>query len=225
MKRLKKSSKPDPAQKSQSSSKTSGLNLRDSLLEHDKVSRNSNNSNKDEDEDEYDEVTRSPIKDLERHARKSEERIREGVSDKPVRRVNLQAKDDNSEEKSFLKSEYPHGKCQICHKQIIGSNGEPIFIAHKLTSELDEKYKHANKTGWNSVCLCPNCDAELTHCENNVASSVLEAVESNSIDTTKPQISLPVRICGINKEICYTQRHILQFKIGLETLEKMHKNE
>ena len=225
MKRLKKSSKPDPAQKSQSSSKTSGLNLRDSLLEHDKESRNSNHSNKDEDEDEDDDVTRSPIKDLERHARKSEERIREGVSDKPVRRVNLQAKDDNSEEKSFLKSEYPHGKCQICHKQIIGSNGEPIFIAHKLTSELDEKYKHANKTGWNSVCLCPNCDAELTHCENNVASSVLEAVESNSIDTTKPQISLPVRICGINKEICYTQRHILQFKIGLETLEKMHKNE
>mgnify|MGYP000870039541 CR=1 FL=1 len=226
MKRLKKSSKPDPAQKFQSSSTTSGLNLRDSLLEHDKVSRNSNHSNKDEDEDEYDEVTRSPIKDLERHARKSEERIREGVSDKPARRVNLQAKDDNSEEKSFLKSEYPHGKCQICSKQIIGKNdGEPIFIAHKLTPGLDEKYKHANKTGWNSVCLCPNCDAELTHCENNVASSVLEAVESNSIDTTKPQISLPVRICGINKEICYTQRHILQFKIGLETLEKMHKNE
>lgn len=218
-------SKSPPAQKSQSSSTTSGLNLRDSLLEHDKVSRNSNNSNKDEDEDEYDEVTRSPIKDLERHARKSEERIREGVSDKPVRRVNLQARDDNSEEKSFLRSEYNNGKCQICSKQIIGKNGEPIFIAHKLTRGLDEQYKHANNNGWNSICLCPNCAAELTYCDNDVASSVLNAIESNSIDTTKPQISIPVQICGINKEIRYTQRHISQFKIGLETLEKMDKNE
>lgn len=203
-------------QEKQSSSKTSGHTPRDSLLEHDKGPNHSCYSNNDED----DEVTRSSIKDRERYERNSERRIRDGVSDKLARRVNIQARDDNSKEKEFLRSEYPHGKCQICDKQIIGRNGEPIFIAHKLTSnKLDEKYKYANQYGWNSLCLCPNCDAELTHCENNVASSVLEAVESNSIDTTNPQISIPVRICGTDKEICYTQRHILQFKTALNTLE------
>ncbi|HJJ30214.1 MAG TPA: hypothetical protein O0W87_04370, partial [Methanocorpusculum sp.] len=210
----------DAEEKSQSSSKSSGLNPYDSLKEHDTESRSSHYPNIDEEEKD----THSRIKNPERYARNSERRIREDVSDTPEKRTSTQTRDDNSAEKMVLQSEY-NGKCQICNKQIIGSNGEAIFIAHKLTPKLGEEYKHANKTGWNSICLCPNCDAELTNCDNNVAASVRSAVESNSRDTTKSQTSIPIRVCGNKKEICYTQRHILQFKIGLETLDEMHKNE
>ncbi len=124
----------------------------------------------------------------------------------------------NDEERQFLLAEY-NGMCQICEKQIIKYDGNEYFEAINIIkfSEMNAQLVQSSWTGWNSLCLCPNCAAEYHYCSKKIATLYDQVMHTEvEIDSDDPiciNIEMPE---GINRKIHYSPRHFIALKEALK---------
>lgn len=96
-------------------------------------------------------------------------------------------------------------KCQSRH-----------FVASSLlnTRDLDEKFLAGLSTGWNTVCLCPNCAAELKYGAVSLY-NFEEKVKSVNEDIQELW-EYKIQMQGEDRSIKYTPKHILAMKEALD---------
>ena len=177
----------------------------------------------DEDDREYE--LRPTVHNPEKYSRNLEIETREKRKQerKTVRVTSF--REDNSEERAFLEMEYK-GRCQICGKEIPLKNGSGyVFEAHKLTKDLSLDYRSSRETGWDSLCLCPNCAAELSNCPNNAASAVLKQIDSaGGLLKDESVISILIQVRGVPRTLTYSQRHYLRLAAALKQFDETETN-
>ncbi len=131
----------------------------------------------------------------------------------------------NGPEKQFVGEQY-HGKCQICGRDAIRkANGKQYFEAINIidTSSLDDQYLNNLDTGWNTLCLCPNCAAEYRYCQKNL-SDLQEQIESTHIKERKSElIDLYIVLKNNKTKISFTPRHFLALQTAFQVF-KEHEN-
>lgn len=127
----------------------------------------------------------------------------------------------SSEEKAFLKMQY-NGYCQICKTTILKYDGEHHFQAINVmkTSELADQYKGALDTGWNSLCLCPNCAAKYQYGVKDI-SRFYDQVEEQVVEAgSEETIDIQISLQDEQETIHYTPKHFLALKTAMEVFSK-----
>lgn len=177
----------------------------------------------DEDDREYE--LRPAVHNPEKYSKNHEIETREKRNQKRKTVRVTSVREDNSEERAFLEMEYK-GRCQICGKEIPLKNGSGyVFEAHKLTKDLSLDYRSSRETGWDSLCLCPNCAAELSNCPNNAASAVLKQIDSaGGLLKDERGISIPIMVRGVPRTLTYSQRHYLRLAAALKQFDETETN-
>lgn len=124
-------------------------------------------------------------------------------------------------ERQFLQNEYG-GKCQICDTKIIKRNGEPYFEATNLLdfSELKKEYNAGVKTGWNSLCLCPNCAARWKYQAVDLFDFKEQAKETEIQDGDSDIQEFAIQMQGEERLIKYTPRHLLSLQAALKYFDE-----
>ena len=131
----------------------------------------------------------------------------------------------NQEEKVFVGTEYS-GRCQICDKIIYKKDGTRHFTAINLldTGHLTEDYLKGLSTGWNTLCLCPNCAAEYKYGAVSFF-DFEEKVKEIEIDKYyRDFYEFNVQMQGENRTLRYTPRHILSLQTALKFFDE-HKEQ
>lgn len=162
------------------------------------------------------------VKNPERREQKLKETMSEEKEPKPkttiTKRVNV-----NKEEKLFVGTEYS-GRCQVCSKVIFKKDGSRYFEATNLlnTGHLEEDYLAGLSTGWNTLCLCPNCAAEFKYgavslydFEDKVATTEIERNYDEFYDFV-------IEMQGEERVLHYTPKHLMALQTALEYF-KEHK--
>ena len=127
----------------------------------------------------------------------------------------------SGEEKAFLKMQY-NGYCQICKTTILKYDGEHHFQAINVmkTSELADQYKGALDTGWNSLCLCPNCAAKYQYGVKDI-SRFYDQVEEQVVEAgSEETIDIQISLQDEQETIHYTPKHFLALKTAMEVFSK-----
>lgn len=164
------------------------------------------------------------VQNLKRRATKLDESFQEGLAGvKSITpRLRYTCQESNAEEKAFLASQY-YGKCQICGKQIIRSNGKPYFEACNIlpTREISIDFKQRLSEGWNSLCLCPNCAAEFKYGKKNL-SQLISMIENYKIkEGDENLIDCNIEMQGEPRTIKYTAKHFLALQRAVEFYESL----
>ena len=122
-----------------------------------------------------------------------------------------------SEEKSFLDIQY-NGYCQICGTTILKYDGKHHFQAINVmkTSELADKYKGALETGWNSLCLCPNCAAKYRYGVKDVSGFYDQVQEKDVEAGSEEPIDIQISLQDKKENIHYSPKHFLALKTAME---------
>ena len=165
------------------------------------------------------------VSNPERRKKKLQAELEEGPRESRER-VSVQRNVPSTEEKIFLRNQY-NGKCQICQTRIIRKDGAPYFEAINLldTSVLQKKYLTGLDTGWNSLCLCPNCAASFKYGAvswYDLPKKVLRMTINKSV---RNYIAFPISIQGGKKKLHYSPVHLFSLQTALEHFEKMADNE
>lgn len=127
----------------------------------------------------------------------------------------------SGEEKAFLKMQY-NGYCQICGTTILKYNGEHHFQAINVmkTSDLADQYKGALDTGWNSLCLCPNCAAKYQYGVKDI-SGFYDQVEEQGVEAgSEETIDIHISLQNEQETIHYSPKHFLALKTAMEVFSK-----
>lgn len=126
-----------------------------------------------------------------------------------------------NEEKAFLKIQYD-GYCQICGTTILKYDGEHHFQAINVmkTSNLADPYKGALETGWNSLCLCPNCAAKYRYGVKDVSRFYKQVQEKDVEAGSDETIDISLSLQDKQEEIHYTPKHFLALKTAMEVFSK-----
>lgn len=166
------------------------------------------------------------IKNLERRKKKLEKEFEESMDNRiTVRSTTLKYTYHDQispEEKQFLQVQY-NGHCQICNTTILKwKNQEHLFQAINVmrTSDLAKEYKGSLDTGWNSLCLCPNCAAKYQHGVKDM-SDFYEQVKNKQVEEhSYDYISIRIGLQDREEFIKYTPKHFLALKTALEVYSK-----
>ncbi len=113
--------------------------------------------------------------------------------------------------REFLKQEYA-GRCQICDSTFPKWDGNPYFEGIYIVRRT--------KAGWlddpsNVLCLCANHAAQFLHGAIK-APDILDQIKSYQ---SGEHHYLKIRLCGEQKKIRFTQRHIVDLKAIVEVTE------
>ena len=122
----------------------------------------------------------------------------------------------NQEEKIFVGTEYS-GRCQICDKVIFKKDGTRHFVAINLldTGHLSEEYLQGLSTGWNTLCLCPNCAAEYKYGAVSFF-DFEEKVKETEVDKNyRDFYEFTIQMQGEERILRYTPRHIISLQTAL----------
>ena len=88
------------------------------------------------------------------------------------------------------------------------------------TSDLEDKYKNALDTGWNSLCLCPNCAAKYRYGVKDV-SSFYDQVQRQDVESGSDEfINIDISLQDQDEKIRYTPKHFLALKTAMEVFSK-----
>lgn len=140
----------------------------------------------------------------------------------PSKKVTLTKKTSiNQEEKNFVGIEYS-GKCQICSKVIYRRDGKRHFEAINLldTGHLEEKYLLGLSTGWNTLCLCPNCAAEFKYGAVSLFDFEERVKQTEIVSGYRDFYEFTIQLQGESRNLRYTPRHLMALKVSLEYFEK-----
>lgn len=127
----------------------------------------------------------------------------------------------NQDEKLFVGTEYS-GRCQICDKVIYKKDGTRYFTAINLldTGHLSEEYLQGLSTGWNTLCLCPNCAAEYKYGAVSFF-DFEEKVRNIKIDENyRDFYEFTIQMQGEDRNLRYTPRHILSLQTALNFFDE-----
>lgn len=130
----------------------------------------------------------------------------------------------NQEEKHFVGTEYSC-KCQICFKVIYKKDGSRHYVAMNLldTGHLEEEYLTGLSTGWNTLCLCPNCAAEFKFGAISMY-DFEEKVRDKEIDRGyRDFYEFEVQMQGEQRKLHYTPKHLLALKAALEYFDEVQE--
>lgn len=122
----------------------------------------------------------------------------------------------NQEEKVFVGTEYS-GRCQICDKVIYKKDGTRHFKAINLldTGHLSDEYLQGLSTGWNTLCLCPNCAAEYKYGAVSFF-DFEEKVRDTEVDKNyRDFYEFTIQMQGEERTIRYTPRHMISLQTAL----------
>lgn len=127
----------------------------------------------------------------------------------------------NQEEKHFVGTEYS-SRCQVCSKVIYKKDGSRYFVAMNLldTGHLEEKYLTGLSTGWNTLCLCPNCAAEFKYGAVSMY-DFEEKVRSTEVERGYREFyEFTIQMQGEQRLLHYTPKHLLSLKTSLEYFDE-----
>lgn len=131
----------------------------------------------------------------------------------------------NQQEKLFVETEYS-GRCQICNKVIYKKDGTRYFEAINLldTGHLEEEYLSGLSTGWNTLCLCPNCAAEYKYGAVSMHDFKKQVKLIKISKSDDDFFEFNIEMQGENRVLHYTPRHLLSLKSALEYFEENNEN-
>lgn len=126
----------------------------------------------------------------------------------------------NKDEREFVGWEY-EGKCQICGKIIVKKNRGRYFEAINLfqTELIQDKYLAGFSTGWNTLCLCPNCAAEYKYGYVSMG-DFFKKVRAISIDPRyNGTYDFDIMMQSEHRVLHYTPNHLMSLQTALEEFE------
>lgn len=131
----------------------------------------------------------------------------------------------SAEEKVFVQAQY-QGRCQICGRSAIRKhNGQMYFEAINIvnTAYLDRELLNDLATGWNTLCLCPNCAAEYRYCSKNL-SDLESQVETTVVESNRNDyIELRIILKGAVTTIRFTPKHFLALQAAFTVFKNKQK--
>lgn len=166
------------------------------------------------------------VKNPERTKSKIIEKHNDSVDQEKRKAYVKSFKSISPEEKLFLQTEY-NGKCQVCGKIIIKKDGSRYFEAINLldTSVLKKEYQSGIGTGWNTLCLCPNCAAEYNYGAVSLY-DFTDRVKSESIEDTYDDFyEFNIQLQGENRILRYSPHHLFSLKTALEHFDDVAKKQ
>ena len=127
----------------------------------------------------------------------------------------------SKEEKLFVGTEYS-GKCQICSKIIYKTDGTRHFAAINLldTGHLEEEYLQGLSTGWNTLCMCPNCAAEYKYGAISFFDFQEKVVNTEVNKHYRDYYEFKIQMQGEDRVLKYTPRHLLSLQTALKFFEE-----
>lgn len=127
----------------------------------------------------------------------------------------------NQEEKHFVGTEYS-GRCQVCSKTIYKKDGTRHYVAINLldTGHLEDKYLIGLSTGWNTLCLCPNCAAEFKYGAISLCDFEEKVKSIEIVRGYRDFYEFAIQMQGENRTLRYTPKHLMALKTSLEYFEK-----
>ena len=176
-----------------------------------------------EDDDDYgrDKSIRDPQGRAERQQKEFEEGLERGNTVKRVLHYTYSSK-TSPIEKQFIKEEYK-GVCQICGREPIRKyKGDVYFEAINIvsTAHLDKQLLNNIDTGWNTLCLCPNCAAEYRYCAKNL-DTFEDQIEHTIVEPKKNEyITIQIKLKGKSTNIKFTPRHFIALKSAFKVYKE-----
>lgn len=170
-----------------------------------------------EEQDERDDVS---AKKLTARAEKMKRIFEDGLSKETPRYKKFSftyEKSNDIQEKEYVYSEYK-GYCQMCNRPPIRRwTNKPFFEAINIinTGELEDKYQNNIATGWNTLCLCPNCAAEYRYCAKELSKFVSQILDYDVGDKQDDYIKVTLLLQNKNREIRFTPKHFVNLKAAL----------
>ena len=165
----------------------------------------------------------SGIPDKARRQKKLEEEFEQGlINRKEINRVlNYSFNNATMDEKREMYHQYK-GKCQICNKVIVKHNSKPHFQAINIidTKILDRKFISTLSIGWNTLCLCPYCAAEYRYCSKDISTLPDQIKFVDIPEKSGKHIELTFIMCGEERRIKFTPKHLLSLQIALRLSEE-----
>lgn len=150
---------------------------------------------------------------------KLEKEFTESMNERIIinKRLTYTCVNSNKDERLFLKKEY-RGVCQICGKVIYGYNNKTYIISRNVikSKDLPEKFNNADYTGWNSLCLCPNCAAEYQYGEKDLSTFSNQVEKKDVKEGSIEPIYVEITLQGEKKKIKYTPKHFLALKTAFK---------
>jgi hypothetical protein len=180
-----------------------------------------------DDDDDYgrDISVQNPSKRAEKLQKEFEEGLQNTPAKSKVWKYTYEQK-GNGPEKQFVKEEYK-GKCQICGRDaIIKYNGQKYFEAINIinTNLLKDVYLNNLETGWNTLCLCPNCAAEYRYCAKNL-NELEKQVEEIVVESRKNEmIDINISLKGQKTKIHFTPKHVIALKAAFKIFKEHEQN-
>jgi hypothetical protein len=111
--------------------------------------------------------------------------------------------------RTFLQQQY-NGRCQICGYTFAKRNGDPYFEGVYLVRQTEARW--VDRPG-NVLCLCANCSAQWAHGRLEAPDWYAEIAKSQpGGEGGTEQLAVPVRLCGEDVEVTFTERHILELQ-------------
>lgn len=152
------------------------------------------------------EVRRERVRENITSARASEPRTSERFRTVPARQWERK---DNAV-RQFLNEQY-NGNCQVCGDGFKKLNGEPYFEGLYLVPHSLARW--FNRPG-NVLCLCASCCAKIQHGPLEVETPIRDQILGIRLEREggAPSPALRLRLCGSDKTISFTEKHILDLQ-------------
>lgn len=141
----------------------------------------------------------------------------------PLRRLQFVLEKPSSEEKFFVQQQYS-SHCQICKNEgILTAKGKRYFEAINIfnTAKLDEKLQINLDSGWNTLCLCPNCAAKFKYSQITISGLIeqAEAIDVNSIQSAFVDIYIVLEEKPTT--IQFTPKHLLALQVAIKKIKQI----
>lgn len=166
------------------------------------------------------------VRNIDRRTKKLEEQFNETMDHKlnvPSTTLRYTYSDQVSEgEKTFLAAQYNGGVCQICGTSIRKFDDKLYFEAINMlkTNKMANEYRGSLDTGWNSLCLCPNCAAKYMYGIKDMSDFHRQIVETDIEEYSREFIEVHISMQGKDETIKYSPKHFLALKTALQVYAK-----
>lgn len=128
------------------------------------------------------------------------------------------------EEKDALEKWYG-GKCQMCGTSIETYNRKQYFIAKNIISseDLGKQLRTTEFTGWNSICLCPNCAARYDHCSKDLNGLYEQIMEASIPSNGGAIISVEIELAEKQQAINFRAAHFRLLQRALQLIDEEYQ--
>ena len=122
----------------------------------------------------------------------------------------------NADVREFLRQQYG-GHCQICGYTFPKRDGQPYFEGVYLVSYTEGRWID---TPGNALCLCANCSAKWEHGSRKAKEFPEQVLALDpEQDSQEDQLSVAVELCGQQRAIRFTGRHVIEVQSLIRSSE------